>query len=86
MPKGASSEYRNHPETFVIVLYHYHLDGPISIPIGFMSTRPEHLAAARDFIVNEVIGWRTVYDLSNPAGGLGRVCTEILACFTAYER
>ena len=74
------------PETFVTVLYHYHLDGPISIPIGFMSTKPEHLATARDFIVNEVIGQRTVYDLSNPTGGLGKDCTETLACFAPYER
>jgi hypothetical protein len=74
------------PETFVIVLYHYHLDGSIPIPIGFMSTKPEHLAIARDFVVNEVIGSRTVHDLSNPAGGLGKECTEMLACFAAYER
>jgi hypothetical protein len=74
------------PETFVIVLYHYHLDGCIPIPIGFMSTNPEHLAMARDFLVNEVIGSRTVYDLSSPTGGLGKECTEILACFAAFER
>ncbi len=74
------------PETFVIVLYHYHVDGPIPIPIGFMSTNAAHLAAARDLIVNEVIGQRTVYDLSNPAGGLGKDCTEMLACFAPYER
>lgn len=70
----------------MIVLYHYHVDGPIPIPIGFMSTNAAHLAAARDLIVNEVIGQRTVYDLSNPTGGLGKDCTEMLACFAPYER
>ena len=35
------------PDTFVVVLYHYHLDGPIPIPIGFLSTDPDHLAIAR---------------------------------------
>jgi hypothetical protein len=80
------SQFALLPETFVIILYHYHLDGPISIPIGFMSTKREHLATARDFIVNEVIGQRTVYDLSSPTGGLGKDCTETLSCFAPYER
>jgi hypothetical protein len=73
------------PGVFVIALYHYHLDGPIPIPIGFFSTNPNHLAIARDLIVNEVIAKQTVYDLSN-AGGIGKDCTDSLACFAPYER
>ena len=74
------------PGGFVVVLYHYHHDGPIPIPIGFVSMHPEHLAIARDLIVNDVISKQTVYDLSNTAGGIGKDCTESLACFAPYER
>lgn len=73
------------PGVFVVVLYHYHHEGPIPIPIGFVSTHPEHLTIARDLIVNDVIGNQTAYDLSNTAGGIGNDCTESLACFAPYE-
>jgi hypothetical protein len=73
------------PDSFVVVLYHYHLDGPIPIPIGFLSTNPGHLAIVRDLIVNDVIGSRTVYDLS-ATGGRGKDCTETLQCFANRQR
>ena len=69
------------PGVFVVVLYHFHLDGPIPVPIGFFSTNAEHLAIARNLIVNEVLAKQTVYDLSNTAGGIGKDCTESLECF-----
>ena len=74
------------PDSFVVVLYHYHLDGPIPIPIGFLSTNPDHLAIARNLIVNEAIGSRTVYDLSNATGGLGKDCTQALQFLIKFER
>lgn len=74
------------PGVFVTVLYHFHIDSPIPIPIGFLSTNPKHLAAAREIVVNEVIAKQTVYDLGNASGGRGNDFTESLACFGQYEQ
>jgi hypothetical protein len=73
------------PGELVVVLYHYHADHPIPIPVGFISTHPDHLSRVRDLIVNDAIGSRPAYDLTPGTGGFGKESTYRVQKFKEYK-
>ena len=53
------------PQRFVCALFHFHQDHPISIPIGFISSDPVHLAAATDLIQRRIVERHGIASLHN---------------------
>jgi hypothetical protein len=67
------------PNRGVCVLYHYHLDHPIAIPIGFVSSNPVHLKAAEKLNLEEAIASQTVCELPARGEAVGPECTAEFA-------
>lgn len=56
------------PGHFVCALYHFHLPhNPISVPIGFLSTAPHHLATTKEMIVDRLLKRGKVQSMSKAA-------------------
>jgi hypothetical protein len=47
---GSKIEILLVPDVVVCALYHYHVDHPIAVPIGFMSVLPEQIEKAKELI------------------------------------
>jgi hypothetical protein len=53
------------PDEFVATLYHYQADHAIPVPVGFFSSAPDQLYAAKRLFADEVLNQRDCHELKN---------------------